>query len=222
MTDKWPEVFNNYYAPMYVVSEDYSGIKEFDQTFQRKNYQLFINSKKSNDIEEKIQNIFDKNRPDDGSYYGDLVNNVAQTRRIMNNLLLLISIFLYGFIVVITLIGVTNIFNTITTNIMLRSKEFAMLKSVGMTQKEFNGMIRLESALYSLKSLLIGLPIGIAISFAIYKALANSVDFGYVFPWQATLVAIAAVVLLVSIIMNYSVKQVSKQNIIETIRNDNI
>lgn len=222
MTDKWPEVFNNYYAPMYVVSEDYSGIKEFDQTFQRKNYQLFINSKKSNDIEEKIQNIFDKNRPDDGSYYGDLVNNVAQTRRIMNNLLLLISIFLYGFIIVITLIGVTNIFNTITTNIMLRSKEFAMLKSIGMTQKEFNGMIRLESVLYSLKSLLIGLPIGIAISFAIYKALANSVDFGYVFPWQATLVAIAAVVLLVSIIMNYSVKQVSKQNIIETIRNDNI
>ena len=222
MTDKWPEVFNNYYAPMYVFSEDYSGIKEFDQTFQRKNYQLFINSKKSNDIEEKIQNIFDKNRPDDGSYYGDLVNNVAQTRRIMNNLLLLISIFLYGFIIVITLIGVTNIFNTITTNVMLRSKEFAMLKSVGMTQKEFNGMIRLESVLYSLKSLLIGLPIGIAISFAIYKALANSVDFGYVFPWQATLVAIAAVVLLVSIIMNYSVKQVSKQNIIETIRNDNI
>lgn len=221
-TDKWPEVFNNYYSPMFVVSEDYHGIEKFEQTYQRKNYQVFINTNKSNDVEERIKNIFDKNRPDDGGYYGDMVHNVAQERRIMNNLMLLISIFLYGFIVVITLIGVTNIFNTITTNVMLRSKEFAMLKSVGMTEKEFNNMIRLESALYSLKSLLIGLPIGILISFIIYKALANSIDFGYVFPWQAVLVAIAAVVLLVSIIMNYSVKQVSKQNIIETIRNDNI
>lgn len=221
-TDKWPEVFSNYYSPMFVVSEDYHGIEKFEQTYQRKNYQVFINTNKSNDVEERIKNIFDKNRPDDGGYYGDMVHNVAQERRIMNNLMLLISIFLYGFIVVITLIGVTNIFNTITTNVMLRSKEFAMLKSVGMTEKEFNNMIRLESALYSLKSLLIGLPIGILISFIIYKALANSIDFGYVFPWQAVLVAIAAVVLLVSIIMNYSVKQVSKQNIIETIRNDNI
>lgn len=221
-TDKWPEVFNNYYSPMFVVSEDYHDIEKFEQTYQRKNYQVFINTNKSNDVEERIKNIFDKNRPDDGGYYSDMVHNVAQERRIMNNLMLLISIFLYGFIVVITLIGVTNIFNTITTNVMLRSKEFAMLKSVGMTEKEFNNMIRLESALYSLKSLLIGLPIGILISFIIYKALANSIDFGYVFPWQAVLVAIAAVVLLVSIIMNYSVKQVSKQNIIETIRNDNI
>ena len=221
-TDKWPEVFKNYYSPMFVVSEDYHDIKKFEQTYRRKNYQVFINTNKSNDVEERIKNIFDKNRPDDGGYYNDMIHNVAQERRIMNNLILLISIFLYGFIVVITLIGVTNIFNTITTNVMLRSKEFAMLKSVGMTEKEFNNMIRLESALYSMKSLLIGLPIGILISFIIYKALANSIDFGYVFPWQAVLVAIAAVVLLVSIIMNYSVKQVSKQNIIETIRNDNI
>ncbi len=221
-TDKWPEVFSNYYSPMFVVSEDYHDIEKFEQTYQRKNYQVFINTNKSNDVEERIKNIFDKNRPDDGGYYSDMIHNVAQERRIMNNLMLLISIFLYGFIVVITLIGVTNIFNTITTNVMLRSKEFAMLKSVGMTEKEFNNMIRLESALYSLKSLLIGLPIGILISFIIYKALANSIDFGYVFPWRAVLVAIAAVVLLVSIIMNYSVKQVSKQNIIETIRNDNI
>ena len=221
-TDKWPEVFKNYYSPMFVVSEDYHDIEKFEQTYQLKNYQVFINTNKSNDVEERIKNIFDKNRPDDGGYYSDMIHNVAQERRIMNNLILLISIFLYGFIVVITLIGVTNIFNTITTNVMLRSKEFAMLKSVGMTEKEFNNMIRLESALYSMKSLLIGLPIGILISFIIYKALANSIDFGYVFPWQAVLVAIAAVVLLVSIIMNYSVKQVSKQNIIETIRNDNI
>ncbi len=65
---------------------------------------------------------------------------------------MVIAIFLYGFIIVISLIGVTNIFNTITTNMELRQKEFANLKSIGMTKKEFNRMIRLESFLYGSKS----------------------------------------------------------------------
>ncbi len=58
----------------------------------------------------------------------------------MNNLFTLIAIFLYGFIIVISLIGITNIFNTITTNMELRKQEFAMLKSIGMTSKELSLM----------------------------------------------------------------------------------
>ena len=57
------------------------------------------------------------------------------------SMIIVINIFLYGFITVISLIGVTNIFNTITSNMELRQKEFAMLKSIGMTKKEFNRMI---------------------------------------------------------------------------------
>ena len=52
-------------------------------------------------------------------------------------MILIISIFLYGFIAVISIIGITNVFNTITTNMALRNKEFAVLKSIGMTDKEF-------------------------------------------------------------------------------------
>ena len=91
----------------------------------------------------------------------------------MNNLFTLIAIFLYGFIIVISLIGITNIFNTITTNMELRKQEFAMLKSIGMTTKEFNRMIRLESIMYGTKSLLIGIPLGILGSYGIYKAFAR-------------------------------------------------
>lgn len=153
-----------------------------------------------------------------GVYYSDVKENTAQMRRMH----LLICIFLYGFIIVVMLIGVTNIFNTITTNIALRAKEFAMLKSIGMTSSEFTRMVRLESVMYSGKALLIGLPLGIGLSYLIYLSVASSIDFGYLFPWVAILISIFAVAVLVGAIMRYSVKQVEKQNIIETIRSENI
>lgn len=154
----------------------------------------------------------------DKMYYQDVKEVTAQSRRMF----LLISIFLYGFIIVVTLIGVTNIFNTITTNVALRAKEFAMLKSIGMTSREFNHMIRLESLMYVGKALLIGIPLGLLLSYAFYTSFADAVDFGYVFPWPALLISVVAVGLLIGIIMRYSVKQIEKQNIIETIRAENI
>ncbi len=156
------------------------------------------------------------------AYEGIFVKDMAEMLEQQRRLYLLIAIFLYGFVIVVMLIGITNIFNTITTNIALRSKEFAMLKSVGMTSREFNRMVRLESLMYSGKALIIGLPLGVLLSFGFYKALTNSIDFGFIMPWGAIAIAILAVALLIWVIMSYSVKQVEKQNIIEAIRDENI
>lgn len=124
---------------------------------------------------------------------------------------------------VMLIVGMTNIFNTISTNMQLRSKEFASLKSIGMTKKEFNRMIRLESLMYGIKSLLIGIPLGVLGVFAIFSAFSKgSVPMGFVFPWKAILISIAVVFVAVWLIMKYSISKVNKQNIIETIRNDNI
>lgn len=143
--------------------------------------------------------------------------------RQFNAVMLIVGIFVYGFIGVISLIGLTNIFNTISTNMQLRSKEFASLKSIGMTKKEFNRMIRLESLMYGIKSLLIGIPLGVLGVFAIFSAFSiGSVPMSFVFPWKAILISIAAVFIVVWLIMKYSISKVNKQNIIETIRNDNI
>ena len=57
-----------------------------------------------------------------------MITNLAEYADQEKRIIILVSIFLYGFIAVITLIGVTNIFNTITTNMILRSQEFANLK----------------------------------------------------------------------------------------------
>lgn len=133
-----------------------------------------------------------------------------------------IYIFVYGFITVITLIGVTNIFNTITTNMALRSKEFAMLKSIGMTKKEFNSMIRLESIFYGAKALLIGIPLGLILSYLLYKAFTNAMETAYVIPFASIAICILFVFVIVFITMKYSINKINKQNIIDTIRNDNI
>ena len=150
--------------------------------------------------------------------YTNYDESMKQTKAIRT----VIYIFVYGFIAVITLIGVTNIFNTITTNMLLRSKEFAMLKSVGMTGKEFNNMIRLESIFYGLKSLIIGLPIGLLLSYALYKAFGTSMEITYQIPWTSIGIAVLFVFIIVFITMKYSINKINKQNIIETIRNDNI
>lgn len=179
---------------------------------------LTINSEKPTELETKLNDLKRENE----KYSEITVSNLESYKQQEEKMILVISIFLYGFTIAITLIGVTNIFNTITTNMILRSKEFAMLKSVGMTTKEFNRMIKLESILYGLKSLIIGIPIGTLLSYAIYKATSIDTDFGYTLPWQAIIISFVFVFIIVGLTMKYSLNKINKQNIVETIRNDNI
>lgn len=148
--------------------------------------------------------------------------NIETEAKAQRSLITLVAIFLYGFIIVISLIGVTNIINTISTNMNLRRREFAMLKSIGMTKNEFNKMINLESIMYSTKALIIGIPLGLLGSFAIYKAFANGSDYGFIFPWQAILIAIFVVYILVSFIMYFALRKTKSENIIDTIKDENI
>lgn len=205
---------NEYNGAYIIVSDEY-----FDNYFKNNaylNYTIYIHSSNPDKLQENIENIF--------SSYDDIdINNLDKQMKSVKGLYTLVAIFLYGFITVIALIGVTNIFNTITTNITLRSGEFAILKSIGMTRKEFNRLVNLESVFYSAKSLLIGIPLGILLSYLIYTAFnQGNTTFTFEIPWEGIIISILAVFVLVFIIMNYSLKKVNKQNIIESIRNENI
>ena len=195
-----------------LVSEDY-----FKKLFAEDNVNttraIVIDSADSANTVEYIHNLGIENLD---------VFNINEQKEQMNAIVLIIAIFAYGFIIVISLIGITNVFNTINTNMRLRSKEFAMLKSIGMTKKEFNRMIRLESLFYGLKSLLIGVPLGLLGGYAIFKATGNTIMLDYSFPTMAVLISIVFVFFVVWLIMKISISKVNKQNIIETIRNDNI
>lgn len=191
-----------------VISDDFYNRNVKDTYAQ----ELYIKCDDSNKLEGQIRQEYD-----------DLiVYNLDEQMQQEQSVYLVIQIFLYGFITVISLIGITNIFNTITTNMNLRSREFAMLKSIGMTNKEFNKMIRLESILYGLKSLLIGIPIGIILSYLVYKAVSGGIEMEFILPINSIIISIVVVMLLIIFIMRYSLSKINKQNIIETIRKDNI
>lgn len=174
--------------------------------------EITLNAENPDELEQKLTEF-------DNTIY---VMNYAKQARIMNAMLLVVQIFVYGFILVISLIGITNIFNTITTNMQLRRKEFAMLRSVGMTNKEFNRMIRLESLFYTVRALIIGIPLGLLGGYLINLSFNEGGQLNYFFPWPAVLISVATVMLVVRMIMRFSIGKVRKQNIIETIRNDNI
>lgn len=175
---------------------------------------IMIQSSNPNNLETNINNL---NKTDTIHIW-----NIEEEIRSERSMSLVIKIFLYGFIGVITLIGVTNIFNTITSNMELRQKEFAMLKSIGMTSREFNRMINLETIFYGTKSLMYGIILGLLGTFALYRAFEIKDNANFYMPINAIIISIVAVFILVSIIMKYSIGKINRQNTIETIRKDNI
>lgn len=201
---------NNYGSLVMVISDEY-----MERLDKLESVSLYVESTDS----DKLQSDIDKMCKDTEGCY---VNNDDATVKQMKSIYTVIAIFLYGFIIVISLIGITNIFNTITTNMTLRKREFATLKSIGMTSNEFNRMIFLESFFYIFKSLLIGIPIGVLLSYLIFKGFTNQVLFSYKVPFKGIIVSIAIVCLLIVWLNNYSSKKANKGNVIETIRNENI
>ena len=214
-TDERPNGVENLYNTnaYFIVSE------EFINKVGYISAALYAQSNNVDKLDEEVEQYKKDNNLTESNLH---TFNMEESVRAENAIVLVISIFLYGFIGVITLIGITNIFNTITTNMNLRKKEFAMLKSIGMTKKEFNRMIRLESIFYGVKSLIIGIPIGLLLSYGMYNVFKNSMEMEYVLPYKAIAIAIAFVAIVIGIIMRYSMSKINKQNIIETIRNDNI
>lgn len=150
------------------------------------------------------------------------VYNVYQSRKSEEQQILLMSVFSYGFIVLISAISIANIFNTVSTGLALRKREFAMLKSVGMTPKGFAKMMNYESVFYGVKSLLFGLPVSFAVMVLIYRAFANKFSYGFTLPWMSILSVIVAVFVIVSTAIVYSGAKVKKENIIDALKQENI
>lgn len=125
----------------------------------------------------------------------------------------------------ISLIAVANVFNTISTNIKLRRREFAMLRSVGMSDRDFNKMMRFECILYGARTMLLGLPLSGLLSYLIYKGMvAGTIDgadnVNFVSPWGSMAISLLGVLLIVFITMLYAVSKIKKENIIDTLRDD--
>ena len=151
-------------------------------------------------------------------YYQNILKEMKQTM----NLVLVIKILFYGFITLVTLIGVTSVFNTLNTSILLRKKEFAMLRSMGLTPGGFNRMIVFESIFFGIKSLCIGIPISLIFVYLIGRATDSISSSGFVIPILPIVITIVAVFIIVLLTMIYATRKIRHDNILEAIREENI
>lgn len=158
-------------------------------------------------------------------YTGDVESNLrdyASRVEDKRNTVTVIRVFAYGFIVLISLIALANVFNTISTNIALRRREFAMLRSVGMTSKGFNKMMNFECILYGIRSLMVGLPVSIGVTYLIYRVVNSGYEMGFHLSWLSIGVAVFSVFTVVFSTMMYAMGRIKKDNPIDALRNENL
>lgn len=151
-------------------------------------------------------------------YLADYAEGVEENR----TLILIVNVFAYGFIILISLIAAANVFNTVSTNISLRRREFAMLKSVGMSGKEMSRMMNFECVLYGSRALLYGLPVSALITWFIYRAISNGFSVGFYLPWGAIAIAVLSVFAVVFATMMYSMRKIQADNPIDALKNENL
>lgn len=149
--------------------------------------------------------------------------NIKESMKQTNNLILVVKILMYGFISLVTLIGVTSVFNTISTSMALRKREFAILRSIGLTRGGFNKMLFFESLFFGMKSLIFALPVSIGVTILIHYSLSDMMSIStIIIPWKAIIISIVSVFIIVLLTMMYSSSKIKKHNIIEQIREENI
>lgn len=149
--------------------------------------------------------------------------NIKEEMKLMSNIVLVIKILLYGFISLVTLIGVTSVINTINTSIALRKKEFAVLRSIGLTPKGFNKMLLFECILFGVKSLIYGIPVSLLVTVLLHLSMTDIVSFdSLLIPYTSILIAVVGVFIIVIISMWYATRKIKKENILDAIREENI
>ena len=149
--------------------------------------------------------------------------NIKEAYTLTRNLVFCVKLLVYGFISLVTLIGVTSVFNTINTSIHLRRKEFAMLRSMGLSSRGFNKMLALESIFFGLKSLLYALPVSFGVIYLLYLSFKGMTDFDIILiPYDSILIAISGVFVIIMISTIYATRKIRKENILEAIREENI
>ena len=147
------------------------------------------------------------------------LNNVTEDN---TNIILIVNIFAYTFIIMISLIAAANVFNTISTNIKLRKRELAMLRSVGISERGFQKMMNFECTFYGIRALISGLPLAMLSSWLIYYGLSagGADDIDFVIPWAGIGISIFSVLFIVFITMLYSTSKIKKENIIDALRDN--
>lgn len=189
--------------------------KEYEEGLE--NNRIFVKSDSPENINEDMKKYLEQNADSELSIYIPYEEDQKSIRMVM-----IISVFMYGFIALISLICVANMFNTMSTSIQLRRREFAMLLSVGMDKKAFNKMIVYESLLYGTKALIWGIPLSVIIMKFLHTSMSEAYDYQFEIIWDKIAFIVVLVIIVVGASMLYSTKKIRKYNIVDALKEENI
>lgn len=153
---------------------------------------------------------------------GYRVSNYAAAEAAERAIITVVRVFAYGFIILISLMAAANVFNTVSTNIALRRRDFAMLRSIGMNARGILKMMNTECLIYGTCSLLLGTPLSLLASFGIYQITRSIGEYSYILPWQYLLVSAVSVFLVVFSSMLYAYSRLRNDETVEVLKNENV
>lgn len=171
-----------------------------------------------NDVYNEVSQILDECYPGVSSGYSNIIDN----KKVEMAMMKVIKVFAFGFIILISLIAVANVFNTISTNVILRRRELAMLKSVGMSDRGMKKMMNYECVFYGVKGLIYGMPVAVFVSYLLYKMISEGVAVGFYVPGYSICITVVSVFVIVFATMLYSINKIKKDNTIDALKNENI
>lgn len=200
----------------FVYEGDNNTIRAYEPA--AKYYEVYFKLKDAKYLENKIKEIEESGEIKGIDYY-----NVIEVQKMERNMILVIKILLYGFITLVTLIGITSVFNTISTSLALRKKEFAMLRSIGLTPKGFQKILWFESLFFVLKALCYSLPVSFLILYLVHRTMRNGMNVpNMLLPYEAIVISIIFSFFIVLLTTIYSTRKMRCENILDAIREENI
>ncbi len=188
-----------------------------DTTMRRYGTKMYVEMAEDGDIQNIKSYLDEIEEITPGLHYIDYAESAKESRVAG----IIISIFLYGFVAIITLIGSINIINTISTNIILRTKEIAMIKAVGMTQSGIKRMVALESLFYGLYGAIFGGVIGTGLTYILFNIVMNIREFQWVIPWGNVIIACVGATIVALLSGVYPLKRINDKIIVESMKAEN-
>lgn len=174
-----------------IISNDMAKNIDIDEEDSRLVMDMKINSSNPNQLEKEIGQFVNANKFS--------IANYTKRKEDAKRLSTIMFIFLYGLLLVVSLIGITNIYNTITASMNLRRKEFETLRAIGMSNKQFKKMFSIESLLYGIKSLVVGTILGIVLSYALYTLISANQEIQYYFPFVQIIIVVVLIIMTIYI-----------------------
>ena len=212
------ESMNNYFSDTIVVTVPESSFVPYeDQMKEFLQQEIYLKAPDHRQVSQQLKN---KTQDSTSALYRHNFYDMRENTERAQNILLVIRVLTGGFVTLMSLVAVANIFNTISTNLFLRRREFAVLRSIGMTRKGFRRMMSCECFIYGLRSICYGVLISAGTSYLVYRGTSLGVRYNYTLPWLYWGISVGAVLLVVAVTMVYSMRKMREDNIIEELKQE--